>query len=102
MDRSILNSINDQAGLTAVPGSPVLALNVAMPYIFGAFGILLLINIITSGFKIMNSQGDPKAMQEAQTKLKNTSIGLLILFLSYWIVKLILQFLGIKVSDLFM
>lgn len=102
MDRSILNSINDQAGLTAVPGSPVLALNVAMPYIFGAFGILLLINIVVSGFKIMSSQGDPKSLQEAQVKLKNSGVGLLVIFTSYWIVKFIMQFLGIQISDLFM
>jgi hypothetical protein len=97
MDRSILNSINDQAGLAGTPGSPAIALNQSLPYIFGVAGIFLLVNIITAGFKIMNSQGDPKAMQEAQLKLKNSALGVLILFTSFWIVKLVLQFFGIDV-----
>lgn len=67
-----------------------------LPYIYGLAGILLLVNIITSGFKIMNSQGDPKAMQESQVNLKNSALGLLILFASFWIVQIVFTWIGIN------
>jgi len=70
----------------------------ALPYIFGVAGIVLLFNIVTSGFKMMTSQGDPKVMQAAQAKLTTSAIGILILFASFWIVKLVMQFLGIDLT----
>lgn len=73
-------------------------INLIIPFVYGAAGIILLVNVVTSGFKIMNSQGEPKAMQEAQVKLKNSAIGLLILFTSIWIVQLLLQFFGIDLT----
>ena len=70
----------------------------ALPYIFGVAGIILLLNIISSGLKMMTSVGDPKVMQAAQAKLTTSVIGILILFTSFWIVKLIMQFLGIRIT----
>ena len=67
-----------------------------LPYIFGIAGIILLLNIITSGFKMMTSTGDPKVMQAAQAKLTTSVIGISILFVSFWIVMLIMKFLGIE------
>lgn len=74
-------------------------INASLPYIFGAAGIILLLNVITSGFKLMTSQGDPKAVGAAQAKLTTSAIGILILITSFWIVKLLLNFLGIGVSN---
>jgi hypothetical protein len=71
-----------------------------LPYIFGIAGIILLFNIISSGFKMMTSQGDPKALQGAQAKLTTSAIGIVILFTSFWIVKIIMQFFGLNM-DLF-
>lgn len=96
-DRNTLNSINDAAGLTAVPGSLGTAINLGMGYVFGIAGIILLLNIVASGLKLMTSQGEPKALQMAQAKLTTSAIGILILFSSYWIAKLIMQFFGINV-----
>lgn len=103
-DTSMFTSIQNDAGLT----SPQMNLNmkpfqfvgILLPYIYGIFGIILIINIITSGFRIMTSQGDPKGMQESQQKLKNSAVGLLILFASFWIVQLLFTFFGIRL-DLF-
>lgn len=69
-----------------------------LPYVFGVAGIILLFNIISSGFKMMTSQGDPKVMQAAQAKLSTSMIGVVILFVSFWLVQLIMQFLGVKTS----
>ncbi len=72
-----------------------------LPYIFGAAGIILLFNLISSGIKMMTSAGDPKAMQAAQAKITTSLIGILILFGSFWIVTLVLQFLGINLDNPF-
>lgn len=65
-----------------------------LPYIFGIAGIVLLLNIISAGLKMMTSQGEPKALQSAQAKITTSLIGILILFASFWIVSLIFKFLG--------
>ena len=90
--------IQNDAGIT-VPGSPSVAIAKTLPYVFGIAGIILLLNIISSGIKMMTSQGDPKALQTAQAKLSTSAIGILILFTSFWIVKLIMQFFGISFSS---
>lgn len=96
-DRNTLNSINDAAGLSAVPGSLGTTINLAMNYVFGIAGIILLLNIVSSGLKMMTSKGDSKALQGAQGKLTTSAIGILILFAAYWIAKLVMQFFGINV-----
>jgi hypothetical protein len=68
-----------------------------LPYIYGIAGILLLLNLISQGFKIMTSKGDPKVMEVAQTKLKNSMFGIIILFASFWIVQLLFKFFGINI-----
>jgi hypothetical protein len=72
-----------------------------LPYIFGAAGIILLFNIISSGIKMMTSAGAPKVMQASQAKITTSLIGILVLFGSFWIVTLILQFLGINLDNPF-
>jgi hypothetical protein len=91
------NSIQGNAGLPLQnvliqPGGLIVKV---LPYIFGAAGIILLLNIISSGLKMMTSGGDPKALQAAQAKLSTSLIGILILFTAFWVVRLIGQFLGI-------
>lgn len=76
--------------------SPTRIIVALLPYIFGIAGIILLFNIISSGLKMMTSQGDPKAVGAAQAKLTTSAIGILILFTSFWIVNLLMQFLGIN------
>lgn len=69
-----------------------------LPYVFGAAGIILLLNLISAGFKMMTSGGDPKAMQSAQSKITSSLIGILILSTSFAIVELIMSFLGINIK----
>lgn len=70
-----------------------------LPWVFGTAGIILILNIISAGLKMMTSRGDPKALGAAQAKLSTSLIGILILFVSFWIVRLIGQFLGIGIFD---
>ncbi len=95
-DKASLDSIEAAAGIST-PGAPSVTISLALPYVFGAAGIILLLNIISAGFKMMTSQGDPKALAAAQAKLTTSAIGIFILFTAIWVVKLIMQFLGIDI-----
>jgi len=68
-----------------------------IPYIFGIAGIALLLMIIFSGFQMLTSAGDPKALESAQKRLVNAIIGFVIIFAAYWIVQFIGKILGIEV-----
>ena len=71
--------------------------SVLIPYIFGIAGLVLLLMLIFSGFQMLTSAGDPKAMESGQKRLTNAVIGFIMIFLSYWIVKFVGQMLGIEI-----
>lgn len=93
-----LNAIQNNAGLPLWGAllDPAGFITRALPWVFGVAGIVLLLNIITAGIKMMTSAGEPKALSSAQAKLTTSLIGILILFASFWIVNLIMQFFGIS------
>lgn len=70
-------------------------LSVAIPYLFGIAGFLLLLYLIWGGFSYMLSQGDPKAAESAKQKITNAVIGFVIIFAAYWLVQLLGMVLGI-------
>lgn len=80
---------------TTKPGEIITNL---LPYLFGAAGIILLFMIISSGYQMMTSAGDPKKMQAAQGKLTTSIIGVLILFVSFFIVQLLFKFLNLPTT----
>lgn len=93
-----LDSIESTAGVSS-PANPAELISIVIPYVFGAAGTVLLIMLITAGYQMIFSRGDPKAMQIAQSRITSALVGILVLFFSFWIVKLIGQFLGISVFD---
>lgn len=70
-------------------------LNVAIPYLFGIAGFLLLLYLIFGGFSYMMSGGDPKAAESAKQKITNAVIGFVIIFVAYWLVQLLGMILGV-------
>lgn len=72
-------------------------INGILPYLFVGAGLLLLIYLIIGGIQLMLSQGDPKAVQSAQSKITGALIGFLIVFASFWIVQLVGSILGIQI-----
>ena len=67
-----------------------------LPYIFSIAGIALLIYLISGGFQLMTSRGDPKAIQSAQGKITNALIGFAIIFVAYFVVNILGQVLNIE------
>ena len=73
-----------------------------LPYVFTAAGIGLLIFLIFGGISMMLSRGDPKALEAAKAKITGALTGFIILFVSYWIVQIIGQVLGLTaIQDIF-
>ncbi len=56
--------------------------------------VAAVIFLIYAGYKYINSQGDQKNIQAAQSIVTNTLIGLAIAFVSYVIVQALLNSLG--------
>lgn len=97
-DRTDLTQIQTGAGINLAPVNLWQSLFITiLPYIFSIAGIILLFNLVSAGIKLMTSRGEPKNIESAKAKITTSLIGILILFSSFWIVKLILQFIGINV-----
>ena len=67
-----------------------------IPLILFIAGVVLLFYIIIGGYKFLSSRGDPKSIEAGKTILVNATIGFIIIFISYWVVKLIGQTFGIE------
>lgn len=70
-------------------------IEMALPLIYTAAGIGLLIYLLVGGYGYLTSQGDPKAIAAARSKITTALIGIVIVFVSYWIVQAFGLLLGI-------
>lgn len=94
----VLEDIQKEAKLPDLGGITIGGLiSSILPYVFGAAGIALLIYLVIGGLQMMLSRGDPKAIQSAQAKITNALIGFIIVIISFLLVRLIGQLLGIDV-----
>jgi len=57
----------------------------ALPLVFAAAGIGLLLMIISSGYTLMMSAGDAKKAAAGKTTLTNSIVGFLLVFAAFWI-----------------
>jgi hypothetical protein len=90
-----LKFIQSRAGLGGLPSDVGGLISNALPYVFGAAGIALLLYLIMGGFQFMTSHGDPKAMQGAQAKITNALIGFVIVITAYLLVGVLGKIFGI-------
>ncbi len=101
MDNLLTQNLDiiQQKGLPSnkIPATLGELISTLLPYIFSIAGIGLLIFLVLAGLQMMTSRGDPKAMQAAQSKITTALIGFIIIFLSYSLVKLMGQILGVPV-----
>jgi len=71
-------------------------------YIFVIAGIGLLVVILSSGFTLLTSAGDAKAMEKGKKGLTNGIIGFVIIFVAYWLVQITGIVFGIpEIKELF-
>jgi hypothetical protein len=100
MNNVDLSAIEDEAlngfKFTGSRGTLGAVISAALPYIFFFAGLLLLIYLIIGGYRLMFSQGDPKAIADGKTKVTQALIGFIIIFAAYWIVQLVGLVLGLN------
>ena len=72
-----------------------------LTYAFTAAGVLLLIYLIVSGFKMFTSGGDQKKVAEAKASLTNAAIGFVVVFIAFWIVQLAGSIFGLGSNTVF-
>lgn len=89
------SNINDKFKFASSPVAEIIS--ALLTYIFAGAGMLLLVYFLFGGFQLMFSAGDPKKVQGAWAKITNAVIGFVIIFLSYWIVKMLGDILKIEI-----
>lgn len=68
-----------------------------LQYLFPLAGLILFAMIIISGFQMLTSAGNPKGMDSAKQRLTWSIVGFLIIFVSFWLMKMIEFLLGISI-----
>ena len=66
-------------------------------YVFVFAGLTLFIFLIIGGFGLLTSGGSPDKVKAAQGKITSAIIGFIIIFVSYWLVRVLEIMFGIKI-----
>jgi len=84
-----------------IAGRPLASiLNAIIIYIFPIAGFVLLFYFVYAGYTWLTSMGDPKKIQSAKDSMTNALVGFIIIFLAYWVVRIVGRVLGINVINL--
>jgi hypothetical protein len=83
------SSLEQQASPN-IAGKPIgfIVSEYLLPWTFRFSGIVMLFYLIYAGYQYMVSSGDPKALQQSRMNITYAIIGFLIIFTSYWVIKL--------------
>lgn len=76
-------------GLISLNDSIGTIISASLSYIFAFAGLLLLLQIIGSGFTIMLSAGDAKKLAKGRSALTTAIVGFLVIFAAFWIVQIV-------------
>lgn len=68
-----------------------------LPLIFVLAGLTLFIFLIIGGFGLLTSGGSPDKMKAAQGKITSAIIGFVIIFISYWLMRILEIVFGISI-----
>ncbi len=70
-------------------------LTMALRFIFAFAGIGLLLMILSSGFTLLTSGGDPKKLEMGRNRITNAIVGFVIIFVAFWLTQLMGIIFGI-------
>jgi hypothetical protein len=66
----------------------------AMKLVFLIAGVSLLFMLLAGGFTLLTSAGDAKKLQTGQQQITNAILGIIIIFVAFWMVQIIGTILG--------
>lgn len=67
-----------------------------LPYIYVVAGLILLLMLISGGFTLMTSAGNPDKSKAGYGRISAALIGFLIIFVSYLVAIIVEDVLGVK------
>lgn len=97
-----LEKILDNQGLNIDSSSKIGdIINDILPYVYSLAGIVLLLLLISGGIGLMTAAGDPKKVEVSQKRITSAIIGVIIIFISFFVVQFLSRLLGIERLDIF-
>lgn len=93
-----MNAFQQSSGLATPHGAEHIVANV-IRVVLSFLGILFVILIIVSGFRWMTAGGNEDIVHQAQSRIKNAVIGLLIVVMAYGITNFVFKNLPGGVND---
>ena len=69
-----------------------------LPVIVSGTGLLMFAYLLFGGVKYITASGDSKQTQEATKTITNAITGLVIVFVAFWIVRILETVLGINIT----
>lgn len=85
-------------GLPAAFNSLGDVISAILPVFISVAGLALFAYLLMGGIKYITSGGDEKAVMEARKIITNAIIGMLIVFVAFWIVRILETILGIEIT----
>lgn len=76
--------------------TPAGIINAFIPTIFVIAGLVLFAMLISGGFTIFLSTGNPEKIKKGTAIITNALVGFLIMFAAYWIIQLVEYSLGLQ------
>jgi hypothetical protein len=67
-----------------------------LPYIFTLAGLALFVFLVIGGFGMLTSAGSPDKMKAAQGKITSAIIGFVIIFIAYWLMRILEIIFGLN------
>lgn len=71
--------------------------NEIMKYIFPFAGLILFFMLIAGGFRLLTAAGNEEKIKKGQQQLTNAVIGFIIVFIAFWLIKLIEFVFGVSI-----
>lgn len=96
-----LEKIQQSLGFEKNPTSIGDVINDILPYIYSLAGIVLLLLLISGGIGLMTAAGDPKKVESSQKRITSAIIGVIIIFISFFVVQFLSRLLGIERLNIF-
>jgi uncharacterized membrane protein len=91
--------IEDPEGMTFAGGTYYFhhIINRLLPFALFIAGLILFVILIVGGFSMLTSAGSPEKMKAAQGKITSAIIGFIIIFISYWLMRILEIIFGISI-----
>lgn len=68
-----------------------------LPYAFVIAGLILFVMLLWGGFEMLTGAADTKSQEAGKQRITNAIIGFALLFVSYWLAKILEIVFGISV-----